>query len=125
MKIKGAMKNIYQIFLTFFLLAVNLFSIDTAQHYTEAKDNRLEFWAKQAQCLDWFKPWDRILEWNPPYAKWFSVGKLNACFNGLDRHMNTNIRHKTAIFWEGEKGATISLSYEELYQLVNKFSNIS
>lgn len=110
--------------LALLLFPINLSSCDTSHLYAEAKQNRIEFWNKQAHCLDWFKPWDQVLEWNFPYAKWFTGGKLNACYNCLDRHMQTNIRHKIALFWEGEEGAAISLSYEELYCLVNKFSNV-
>jgi acetyl-CoA synthetase len=92
--------------------------------FEEAKQDREAFWAKQASCLDWFHPWERVLEWNPPYAKWFVGGKLNACYNCLDRHMKTEVRHKTALIWEGERGEERTFSYEELYLEVNKFSNV-
>ncbi len=93
-------------------------------YYREAEENRLEFWAKQARSLHWFKPWEKILEWNPPSAQWFLGGKLNACYNCLDRHMQTDVRTKTAVLWEAEDGATVTLSYEDLYQQVNRFSNV-
>lgn len=122
------MKNtskILKILLSFLLLPVTLFSVDGAERlYEEAKENRLEFWDKQAKCLDWFCPWSQVLEWDPPYAKWFLGGKLNACYNCLDRHRHTDVWHKTAILWEGERGDEVSLSYEELYLRVNKFSNV-
>ena len=99
-------------------------AVRSAQFHEEAKGDRIEFWAKQAQCLHWFKPWSQVLDWNPPTVQWFLGGKLNACYNCLDRHMETDTRCKTAILWEGEDGSAVSLSYEELYQRVNKFSNV-
>ena len=91
--------------------------------FEEAKENKETFWAKQAENLHWFHPWERLVEWNPPYAKWFIGGKLNACYNCLDRHMQTVTRDKTAIIWEGERGETRTLTYADLYQEVNQFSN--
>ncbi len=92
--------------------------------FNEARDNREAFWAKQAQCLHWFRTWERVLEWNPPYAKWFVGGKLNACYNCLDRHMQSAIRDKAALIWEGERGEERTLTYAQLYQEVNQFSNV-
>lgn len=92
--------------------------------FQASQTDRETFWAEQAQCLEWFRPWDTVLEWNPPYAKWFVGGKLNACYNCLDRHMATPVRNKTALLWEGENGETRDISYEQLYQEVNTFSNV-
>jgi len=75
-------------------------------------------------CLEWFQPWERVLDWDPPHARWFEGGKLNACYNCLDRHMQSATRHKTALFWEGERGETSALSYAELFDAVNRFSNV-
>ncbi|MGB2884288.1 MAG: acetyl-coenzyme A synthetase N-terminal domain-containing protein, partial [Dehalococcoidia bacterium] len=47
------------------------------------------FWAEEARKLDWYKTWDRVLDWNPPYARWFVGGKLNACYQCVDRHVQT------------------------------------
>jgi len=98
-------------------------NVQTAAIYDAAKEDRLKFWENEASCLDWIKPWDKVLEWTPPYAKWFVGAKLNACFNCLDRHMNTETRHKTALLWEGENGDEQSFTYEDLYIEVQKFSN--
>ncbi len=92
--------------------------------YEEAAVDREAFWARQAECLDWFSPWEKVLDWNPPFAKWFVGGKLNACYNCLDRHMGTPVAKKTALLWEGERGEERAISYEELYRLVCKFSNV-
>lgn len=82
------------------------------------------FWGEEAQKLDWFRPWDQVLEWKPPYAQWFLGGKLNACYNCIDRHMNTAVKNKTALIWEGEEGDSKSLTYEDLYHEINRFSNV-
>lgn len=90
-----------------------------------AVKDREGFWATQAEnSLQWFKKWDRVLEWNPPYSQWFIGGKLNACFNCLDKHMENETRKKIAFFWEGENGDERVFTYEDLYREVNKFSNV-
>lgn len=91
--------------------------------FETAAQDREAFWAKQAECLEWFHPWDAVLEWTPPYAKWFKGGKLNASYNCLDRHLKTSVRHKLALIWEGERGEERSLTYEELHKEVGQFSN--
>ena len=67
----------------------------------QARENSEEFWAKQAKYLKWFKEWDKVLDWNPPFAKWFVGGKLNASVNCLDRHIDSDAKNKVAIIWEG------------------------
>ena len=81
------------------------------------------FWTEQAQQLEWVKKWDKLLEWDPPDAKWFTGGKLNVSYNCLDRHVKIR-GSKTAILWEGEPGDQRSLTYAELYQEVGRFSNV-
>lgn len=92
--------------------------------FEEARKDREGFWAKQAECLHWFKKWDSVLEWNAPYVKWFNGGRLNASYNCLDRHMDNENRNKLALIWEGERGEQRKLTYEDLYREVNKFSNV-
>ncbi len=91
--------------------------------YEMAEQDREGFWAKMAEGLDWFQKWDKVLEWEPPYAKWFVNGKLNACYNCLDRHVQNGIRNKAAIIWEGEPGDQRTFTYWDLYRDVNKFAN--
>ncbi len=88
------------------------------------KEDRLKFWEARANDLAWFKPWDRVLEWNRPYAKWFCNGKLNASYNCLDVHLKTHRKNKAAIIWEGENGETKTLTYNQLYLEVNKLSYV-
>lgn len=90
----------------------------------EEKAKNLEaFWAEIAEELSWFKKWDKVLEWNPPFARWFVGGKCNIVYNALDRHIKENKGKKTAIIWEGEEGTIRSLTYQELYQEVQRFSS--
>jgi acetyl-CoA synthetase len=89
-----------------------------------AKDQPEKFWAEQAESLHWFKKWDRVLEWNEPFAKWFVGGKLNASYNCIDRHLDGPRRNKAAILWEGEPGDTRVLRYQDLHREVCKFANV-
>ena len=82
------------------------------------------FWAQQAETLRWSKKWDRVLEWTPPFAKWFSGGTLNLSENCLDRHVSTWRKNKAAIIWEGEPGETRTLTYQELLREVGRFANV-
>lgn len=89
----------------------------------QALENSEEFWEEQAKYLKWFKEWDKVLDWNPPFAKWFVGGKLNASVNCLDRHINSDAKNKVAIIWEGENGETNSFTYYQLYRSVNKLAS--
>ncbi|MHB1404073.1 MAG: acetate--CoA ligase [Desulfitobacteriaceae bacterium] len=92
--------------------------------YEEAEGDRLGFWAQAAERLSWFKPWEKVLEWEPPFAQWYVGGKLNASYNCIDRHLAGWRRNKAAIIFEGERGDSRVLTYQELYREVNKFSNV-
>ncbi len=92
--------------------------------YAEAAKNPEAFWAKFAEELVWIKKWDRILEWNPPYAKWFVNGKLNIAYNCVDRWAKSELRNKAAIIWEGEPGDQRTLTYWDLYREVNQFASV-
>jgi len=78
------------------------------------------FWEEEARKLDWIKTWDKVLEWDEPFSKWFVGGELNACYQCVDRHANGPRRNKVAYYWEGEPGDTRTISYGELYREVNK-----
>ncbi|HVR39008.1 MAG TPA: acetate--CoA ligase [Thermoanaerobaculia bacterium] len=90
--------------------------------WAKAKADREGFWAGWAGQLDWHTKWDRVLEWNPPYAKWFVGGKLNASYNCLDRNLATR-GDKAAVIWEGEPGEIRRITYRELHAEVSKFAN--
>jgi len=83
-----------------------------------------EFWAEQARQLDWFKTWDKVLDWQPPFARWFVGGQLNASYICVDRHAKTWRKSKVAIYWEGESGDVRVLSYSTLSSEVNKFASV-
>jgi len=82
------------------------------------------FWAGIAGELRWSRPWDRVLEWDEPFAKWFVGGQLNIADNCLDRHLETWRRNKAALIWEGEPGDTRTLTYQELHREVCRFANV-
>src|SRR6185503_15290324 len=67
--------------------------------YDEAAKDPEAFWARFAGELEWSKPWTKVLEWKPPFAKWFLDGKINASVNCLDRHVRTARRNKAALIW--------------------------
>ena len=81
------------------------------------------FWNEQAERLRWMKPWDQVLEWDLPFAKWFVGGQLNVSDNCLDRHVDNGDGDKVAYHWEGEPGDTRTITYEELRDDVARFAN--
>jgi acetyl-CoA synthetase len=83
-----------------------------------------EFWAGIANELHWFKTWDRVLEWDEPFARWFVGGQLNISYNCLDRHLLSWRKNKAAIIWEGEPGDTRTLTYQQLHREVCKFADV-
>ena len=91
--------------------------------YEEAQRDPEGFWAKLAEELHWFKKWDKVLEWDPPYAKWFDGGKLNVSYNCIDRHLAAGRRNKAALIWEGEPGDWKVYTYGDLYREVCRFAN--
>src|SRR5690349_14797022 len=94
--------------------------------YKKAKTDREAYWADWAKQLEWIRPWDRVLEWKPPHAKWFLGGKLNASVNCLDRHVQGGRGDKVALVWEGEPEPreVRKLTYRELHGLVCRFANV-
>ncbi len=82
-----------------------------------------KFWEQQARELEWIAPWDRVLEWELPHARWFVGGKLNASANCLDRHLDGPRRNKAAIIWEGEPGERRVLTYWDLAREVRRCAN--
>ncbi|MBI3405394.1 MAG: acetate--CoA ligase [Acidobacteria bacterium] len=91
--------------------------------YQRAEENPHEFWAEQAKLLHWFKEPENILEWNPPFAKWFTGGTLNVSYNCLDRHLEEH-GNKPALLWEAEDGKSIEFTYHELCDQVCRFANV-
>ncbi|HYE24015.1 MAG TPA: acetate--CoA ligase [Clostridia bacterium] len=91
--------------------------------YAEAKADPGKFWGDIAKELHWFKPWDKVFEWNAPWAKWYVGGQINLSYNCLDRHVQTWRRNKAALIWEGEPGETRTLTYQQLLSEVERFAN--
>ena len=92
--------------------------------YAEAERDPEAFWGRLAGELEWSRGWDRVLDWQPPHAKWFVGGKLNASVNCLDRHVRGARRNKAALVWEGEPGDRRTLTYFDLYRQVSAFANV-
>jgi acetyl-CoA synthetase len=93
--------------------------------YKRSIDDPEGFWGKLAESeLDWFKKWNKVLSWEPPFAKWFEGGKLNVTYNCLDRHLKTWRKNKAAIIWESEHGQNKIYTYQQLHREVCKFANV-
>ena len=89
----------------------------------DSKENLEQFWSNEADNLIWFKKWDKILDWNPPFAKWFVGGQLNVSVNCLDRHIDNHHKNKAAIIWQGENGTVQTYTYYQLYLAVNRIAS--
>ena len=93
--------------------------------YNKASSDPQQFWAELAkQELHWFQNWDKVLDWQPPFAKWFVNGKINISYNCLDRHLTTWRKNKAALIWEGEPGDSRTLTYAQLHREVCQFANV-
>lgn len=91
--------------------------------YAEAEADLEGFWGRQAENIDWFQAYDTVLDWNPPYAKWFVGGKLNISYNCLDRHVHNGGGDKVAYHWEAETGETKTITYAQLMEDVCRCAN--
>ncbi|HEY7232774.1 MAG TPA: acetate--CoA ligase [Gemmatimonadaceae bacterium] len=98
--------------------------LSDASVYEAAARDPESYWAEQAESLTWFQRWTKVLDWQPPRAKWFIGGKINVSYNCIDRHIDTPRRNKAAIVWEGEPGDRRTLTYWDLYVEVQKFANV-
>ncbi len=93
--------------------------------YDQARQSPEEFWGRLAETeIDWFEKWNHVLEWNPPFAKWFVGGQTNISHNCLDRHLDGWRKNRAAILWEGEPGDQQMLTYQELHRRVCRFANV-
>jgi len=90
--------------------------------YMKARDDREAFWEGQAEHLDWYRHWDTVLSWDPPFARWFDGGQLNVSYNCLDRHLNGPRADAVALIWEGEPGDKRTYTYRELHGEVCAFA---
>ncbi len=91
--------------------------------YRWSLEHCFEFWDDMAKELSWFEPWQTTFTWtDKPFFQWFAGGKLNIVYNCLDRYMQTPTRTKVAYYWEADDGATRTLTYEDLYTMVNRLA---
>ena len=89
----------------------------------KANSDFVSFWDEQAKNLFWFSPWKKTLDWQPPFARWFVGGTINASYNALDVHQDDKA-DKPAILWEGENGESRIITYHDMFIQVQKFSNV-
>ncbi|MCL6625160.1 acetate--CoA ligase [Alicyclobacillus shizuokensis] len=92
--------------------------------YERAQQDPEGYWAEQASYITWMKPFTRVLEWNPPHARWFADGKLNAAQNTVDRHREGPRKNKAAIIWEGEPGDQRVFTYDLLGREVDRAAHM-
>jgi acetyl-CoA synthetase len=97
--------------------------LSDASIYEKARSDPEAYWAERAGKLDWFQPWERVMNWQPPRVRWFEGGKLNITHNCLDRHLKSARRNKAAIIWEGETGEERTVTYQQLHREVCGFAN--
>src|SRR5699024_1118671 len=96
----------------------------TAAAYEAADADWLGFWAKEADRITWAEPFTDVLDWtNPPFAKWYVGGKLNAAYNCVDRHVEAGNGDRVAYHFEGEAGDTRTITYAQLKDLVCQAAN--
>jgi acetyl-CoA synthetase len=99
--------------------------ITGADVYDEAEADWQGHWARQAaDLLDWYRDWDTILDWQPPFARWFVGGQLNVSVNCVDRHVAAGLGERVAYHFEGEPGDTRTITYAELLAEVERFANV-
>jgi acetyl-CoA synthetase len=92
--------------------------------YAEAGSDRLAFWERHAEELEWAEKWQTVLDWDAPFAKWFVGGKLNASVNCLDRHVNAGRGEKVAFHWIGDgERESRDVTYSDLHKLVCQAAN--
>jgi len=101
----------------------NSFIKDYEKLYKESIEHPEAFWENIAKELSWFKPWNKVLEWNYPYARWFVGGQTNIVNNALDRWLKTDIADKTALIWVSQDGTDKKYTYKQLNEEVCKFAN--
>jgi acetyl-CoA synthetase len=95
------------------------------QLYAWSVENPLEFWSDMAKRLEWYEPWETVLDDSQkPFFKWFTGGKFNIIHNAIDRHLKTWRRNKQALIWEGEDGSQRTFSYLAVNREVSKLANV-
>jgi acetyl-CoA synthetase len=95
------------------------------QVWEESLRNPEEFWAQKAKAIDWFKPWNKVLDDSEaPFFKWFAGAELNVSYNTLDRHAKSAKKNKLAYIWEGEMGEIKTYTYYQLFREVNRLAKV-
>ncbi|KKQ24122.1 MAG: Acetate/CoA ligase [Candidatus Roizmanbacteria bacterium GW2011_GWC2_37_13] len=101
----------------------NSYTKDYEKLYKDSIENPETFWGNIARELLWFKPWNKVLDWQYPYARWFVGGQTNIVYNALDRWLKTDVADKTALIWVSQDGTDEKYTYKQLNEEVCKFAN--
>lgn len=101
----------------------NSYIKDYEKLYAESIKNPEAYWENIAKELSWYKPWNKVLDWKYPYARWFVGGQTNIVYNALDRWMNTDVKNKTALIWVAQDQSERNFTYGQLNDEVSKFAN--
>src|SRR5712692_5600865 len=92
--------------------------------HAESVQDSDRLWSQASHKLLWKKSWTKVLDWKPPFARWFVDGQLNASENAVDRHMHSGHKDKVAYYWEGEPGDRRVITYSDLYRAINRFASV-
>jgi len=107
-----------------FARSAHIQSLEEYRRLADRADRDLEgFWGDIARDLSWQRPWERVLDWQPPYARWFVGGRINIAANCIDRHLPARA-DKPAILWEGEPGEARILTFRDLHREVCHCANV-
>ena len=98
-------------------------NVSDPEIYERAAADPESYWAGEAESIDWIKPWDSVLSWDPPFARWFDGGQLNVSYNCLDRHVERGDGDRVAYYWEGEPGDSRVITYRDLLHEVQQCAN--
>jgi acetyl-CoA synthetase len=95
-----------------------------ADIYEDAEKDYVAFWARLAdERISWFTHYERVLDWQLPFARWFEGGELNVSYNCVDRHIERGLGDKVAYHWIGEPGDTRTITYADLHREVQQAAN--
>ncbi len=105
------------------VIVENSYIKDYEKLYKDSIENPEAFWENIAKELNWFKPWNKVLDWQYPYARWFVGGQTNIVYNALDRWLKTDVADKTALIWVSQDGTDKKYTYKQLNDEVSRFAN--
>lgn len=125
LKLRNLTKDILVLFtISLYMNDIFCLEFDNKLSNTQIQDNYVTFWSKEAQKLDWFQKWTITEEKGFPFVRWFKNGKLNVCYNCVDRHIKAGLGNKVAFYWENERGAKKIWTYNDIFIETKKLANV-